>query len=93
MSDALPRGVQPFRAAVSPTVVEGVRRRVRANLLDDRELVARVEQVLRRGRKAGVHSTPTFFFNGTKHDGHYDFETLAGRLADARRLAGRSHPG
>ena len=38
------------------------------------------------GRSSGVHSTPTFFFNGVLHDGHYDEPTLRERLERARPL-------
>ena len=36
-----------------------------------------------RGLKDGVHSTPSFFFNGAPHDGHYDPDTLRQQLASA----------
>jgi NhaA family Na+:H+ antiporter len=36
-----------------------------------------------RGRADGVHSTPSFFFNGAPHDGHYDLDTLRERIAQA----------
>ncbi len=40
-----------------------------------------VEHHVERGTKSGVHSTPTFFFNGAIHDGHYDYDTLRARFA------------
>lgn len=40
-----------------------------------------VEHHVQRGRKSGVHSTPTFFFDGAIHDGHYDYGTLKARFA------------
>jgi protein-disulfide isomerase len=46
---------------------------------------SRVEADVRSGRSNGVHSTPTFFFNGVLHDGHYDAPTLRAKLEDARR--------
>jgi protein-disulfide isomerase len=46
---------------------------------------ARVERDVQSGRAAGVHSTPSFFFNGVLHDGHYDIDTLLDRLGAARR--------
>ena len=49
---------------------------------------ARVERDVESGQRAGVHSTPTFFFNGLLHDGHYDQATLEAKIDEARR-AGR----
>jgi protein-disulfide isomerase len=47
-----------------------------------------VQASLERGLKDGVHSTPSFFFNGAPHDGHYDLDTLREQLARApERLA------
>lgn len=36
-----------------------------------------------RGLADGVHSTPSFFFNGAPHDGKYDVDTLRQQLAAA----------
>ena len=36
-----------------------------------------------RGLSDGVHSTPSFFFNGAPHDGHYDPDTLRQQIAAA----------
>jgi protein-disulfide isomerase len=52
--------------------------------LEDAALIARIEHDVTRGRESGVHSTPTFFFNGAIHDGHYDYATLSARLEEAR---------
>jgi NhaA family Na+:H+ antiporter len=41
-----------------------------------------------RGLRDGVHSTPSFFFNGAPHDGHYDIDTLRGQIARAPERAG-----
>lgn len=38
-----------------------------------------------RGLADGVHSTPSFFFNGAPHDGKYDIDTLRQRLGAAPR--------
>ncbi|HYQ14198.1 MAG TPA: thioredoxin domain-containing protein [Polyangiaceae bacterium] len=40
-----------------------------------------------RGLADGVHSTPSFFFNGAPHDGHYDIDTLRSRIAEAPERA------
>jgi protein-disulfide isomerase len=42
-----------------------------------------VEQIVQGGRADGVHSTPSFFFNGSPWEGHYDLETLRAQLAAA----------
>jgi protein-disulfide isomerase len=47
-------------------------------------VIAGVEGHLDAGGRSGVHSTPAFFFNGVKHEGHYDYETLTGQLEAAR---------
>jgi protein-disulfide isomerase len=54
-------------------------------LLDDPAIAARIERDVQGGRAAGVHSTPSFFFNGVLHDGHYDLETLTEQLRRARQ--------
>lgn len=54
-------------------------------VLDDDALAARIEHDVQNGRAAGVHSTPSFFFNGVLHDGHYDLDTLTDRLEAARQ--------
>ncbi len=41
-----------------------------------------------RGLRDGVHSTPSFFFNGAPHDGHYDLVTLRQQLAQAPERVG-----
>jgi protein-disulfide isomerase len=40
-----------------------------------------VQADVERGLADGVHSTPSFFFNGEPWDGHYDIDTLRQRLA------------
>ena len=40
------------------------------------------------GLRDGVHSTPSFFFNGAPHDGHYDIDTLREQIARAPERAG-----
>jgi protein-disulfide isomerase len=52
--------------------------------MNGRVIVSRVELRLRSGLRAGVQSTPTFFFGGIKHDGQYDYEMLSERLAAVR---------
>lgn len=38
---------------------------------------------LRSGAISGVNGTPTFFINGYRHDGGYDFDTLGSAIAAA----------
>jgi protein-disulfide isomerase len=55
------------------------------------EIARRIERDVQSGRKHGVHSTPSFLFDGVLHDGHYDYDTLASKLAGARaRRGGKS---
>jgi NhaA family Na+:H+ antiporter len=44
---------------------------------------ARVERDVDSGRASGVHSTPSFFFNGVLFDGHYDEATLRAQIRKA----------
>jgi len=48
-----------------------------------------VQQSVELGLRDGVHSTPSFFFNGAPHDGHYDIDTLRQQLAAAVERLGR----
>lgn len=43
----------------------------------------RVRDDFMSGVKSGVNGTPTFFINGTRHNGSYDLETLLAALQDA----------
>lgn len=47
-----------------------------------------VQADVERGLRDGVHSTPSFFFNGAPHDGHYDLDTLRAQLAQAPERLG-----
>jgi protein-disulfide isomerase len=46
----------------------------------DAEAAVRVQLDVDRGLADGVHSTPSFFFNGEPWDGHYDIDTLRKQL-------------
>lgn len=61
--------------------VEDAKVDVRAlqELISGGTLEQRIERDVEQGARAGVHSTPTWFFNGVAWDGHYDLETLLGR--------------
>jgi protein-disulfide isomerase len=58
-------------------------------LLGTAPITARIERDVQAGTAMGVHSTPTWFFDGARWDGHYDRDTLLGRV----RAALASHAG
>jgi protein-disulfide isomerase len=47
--------------------------------------VERVREDFLSGVRSGVNGTPTFFLNGVRHDGGYDYESLMGAIAEAAR--------
>lgn len=49
----------------------------------DAEAAVRVQLDVDRGLVDGVHSTPSFFFNGEPWDGHYDVDTLRKQIEAA----------
>lgn len=49
------------------------------------EAALAVQADVERGLTDGVHSTPSFFFNGAPHDGRYDLDTLRQQLGAAPR--------
>jgi protein-disulfide isomerase len=53
--------------------------------LRDREFEKRVRDDFRGGVRSGVNGTPTFFINGLRHDGSYDFKTLVVAIDPAPR--------
>ena len=65
--------------------VDAIRQR-----LDSAPVVERIERDVKGGVGAGVHTVPTWFFNGVLWDGHYDLATLAerARMALAEHDAG-----
>ena len=44
--------------------------------LDGHAHAARVHEDFLSGARSGVNGTPTFFINGQRHDGAYDFDSL-----------------
>jgi protein-disulfide isomerase len=48
---------------------------------------ALVQRDVEYGLADGVHSTPSFFFNGAPHDGRYDIDTLRQQIAAAPERA------
>jgi protein-disulfide isomerase len=57
--------------------------RVRDDIAAGDAIAKRIERDVLSGRASGVHSTPSFFFNDTLHDGHSDYSTLKARLQEA----------
>ena len=45
--------------------------------LDDGQYKARIDADFTGGVRSGVNGTPTFFINGDRHDGPFDYDTLA----------------
>ncbi|MES1952899.1 DSBA oxidoreductase [Salinisphaera sp. S4-8] len=54
-----------------------------ARELDERVYNKRVQADLRGGVRAGANGTPTFFINGVRHDGDFDFDTLSQAITKA----------
>lgn len=55
--------------------------------LDKREYMARVHADFTGGARSGVNGTPTFFINGHRHDGPFEYEDLVGAIEKALTLA------
>ena len=51
--------------------------------LEQRTFEARVRADFKGGVRSGVNGTPTFFINGHRHDGYFDFETLLSAIRQA----------
>ena len=51
------------------------------------QVIERVERDLASGEASGVQGTPTFFVNGTRHDGAYDLESLRSAVVGQLRSA------
>ena len=48
--------------------------------LADREFAPRVREDFLGGVRSGVNGTPTFYINGLRHDGPFDFQSLAAAI-------------
>jgi len=48
--------------------------------LNDREFAPRVREDFLGGVRSGVNGTPTFYINGQRHDGPFEFESLAAAI-------------
>ena len=54
--------------------------------LEKREFAAHVTNDFTGGVRSGVNGTPTFFINGERHDGSFDFEELIAAIENAVTL-------
>ena len=52
----------------------------------DRDLGVKVEADFESGVRSGVNGTPSFFINGNKYDGLFDYATLAWAVEEKMRL-------
>jgi protein-disulfide isomerase len=48
--------------------------------LENQEFAPRVADDFRGGVRSGVNGTPTFFINGQRHDGPFEYEDLVGAI-------------
>jgi Na+/H+ antiporter NhaA len=60
--------------------------------LRQRHHASRVARDVQSADASGVSGTPTFFINGRRHQGVYDFDTLTRAVKAAARAAARSSP-
>ncbi len=44
--------------------------------LNERQYAPRITEDVRNGLRSGVNGTPTFYINGLRHEGMWDFDTL-----------------
>ena len=49
--------------------------------------LARIQEDFMSGVRSGVNGTPTFYINGVRHDGSYEFDVLMAGIRAARRPA------
>jgi protein-disulfide isomerase len=51
--------------------------------LEERKYRAKVRADFTGGVRSGVNGTPTFFINGQRHDGPFEYEDLEGAIEEA----------
>lgn len=52
--------------------------------LEAKTFAPKVERHFLSGVRSGVNGTPTFFINGRRHDGPFDYQTLAAAIQSVR---------
>ena len=57
--------------------------------LAEHRFAARIREDVLSGIRSGVNGTPTFFINGVRHDGLYDFDSLAAAITEAAEATRR----
>jgi protein-disulfide isomerase len=55
--------------------------------LEDGEFATRVRGDFTGGVRSGVNGTPTFFINGRRHDGPFEFDSLVSAIEEALSAA------
>jgi predicted DsbA family dithiol-disulfide isomerase len=55
--------------------------------LESGKFAERVRSDFSGGVRSGVNGTPTFFINGRRHDGPFDFESLVAAIEEESRTA------
>ena len=50
--------------------------------LSSHEVTTRIQEDFSGGIRSGVNGTPTFFINGFRHDGSYEYEHLLAALQE-----------
>lgn len=54
--------------------------------VETREFAARVKSDFTGGARSGVNGTPTFFINGERYDGSFEYEDLVGAIESELQL-------
>jgi len=54
--------------------------------VEKREFAARVKSDFTGGVRSGVNGTPTFYINGERYDGSFDYEDLLGAIESSLQL-------
>lgn len=50
--------------------------------IEDAEFSGRIEGDVAGGKKAGVHGTPTFFINGERYEGEWEFQEMVAAIEE-----------
>ncbi len=58
----------------------GLDRRAADAAVEDQTYGERIDRDVEGGTRSGVHGTPTFFINGERYEGEWEYEELAGAI-------------